>query len=131
MNVLIHHELTSKILAVCFEVSNELGCGFVESVYEKALLIALRDRGLQAESQVPLTVAFRGKQAGEFFADIVVEEKVLLELKAVKQLAPEHKAQIINYLKASGLDVGLLINFAKPKLEYKRFTNQFNKDAHG
>ena len=125
---MIHHELTSKILSACFEVSNGLGNGFLESVYEKALLIALRDKGLQAENQVRLYVVFRGECVGEFFADIVVENKILLELKAVKQLAPEHKAQIINYLKASGMEVGLLLNFAKPELEYKRFLNQFNKD---
>jgi GxxExxY protein len=118
-------ELTEGILKVCFEVSNELGCGFIESVYQKALLIALREAGLRAESQYPLTVMFRGQIVGEFFADIVVNESVLLELKAVKTLAPEHLAQVMNYLKATGIQVGLLVNFGNPKLEYRRFGNRF------
>ncbi|WP_020676300.1 GxxExxY protein [Geopsychrobacter electrodiphilus] len=117
--------VTATILSACFEVSNELGIGFLESVYEKALLIALREKGLVAESQAPLTVKFRGKNIGEFFADIIVEGRVLLELKAVKSIAPEHAAQILNYLKATGIDVGLLINFGCSKLEYRRFNNYF------
>ena len=117
---MLHEALTAKVLEACFEVSNELGAGFLESVYEKALLIALRDKGLKAQSQVPLTVKFRGIPVGEFSADILVEDIVILELKAVTNLAPEHKAQLINYLKATGLEVGLLINFGNPKLEYRR-----------
>jgi len=122
---MIHEELTEKILKVCFEVSNELGCGFIESVYEKALLIALTEAGLKAVSQAPLKVMFRGQIVGEFFADIIVEGTVLLELKAVKTLAPEHMAQVMNYLKATGIEVGFLINFGSPKLEYRRFGNRF------
>jgi len=117
---LLYEELTGKILEVCFEVMNELGSGFLESVYEKALIIALEQKGIKATSQVPLSVKFRGKIAGEFFADILVEDKIILEIKAVKALLPEHQAQLINYLKATGKDVGLLINFGKPKLEYRR-----------
>ena len=122
-----YEELTSEILNACFEVSNELGRGFLESVYEKALLLALREKGLSAQSQVPLNVNFRGQCVGTFFADIVVENKVLLELKAVKAIAPEHIAQILNYLKATGMEVGLLINFSSTKLEYRRFNNRFEK----
>ncbi len=122
---MIHEELTEKILKVCFDVSNELGCGFLESVYEKALLIALEEAGLKAQSQVPLKVMFRGQTVGEFYPDIVVEDTVLLELKAVKALAPEHLAQVMNYLKATGIEVGFLINFGNPKLEYRRFGNRF------
>jgi GxxExxY protein len=118
-------ELTSNILTACFEVSNELGSGFLESVYEKALLVALREKGLNAKSQVPLKVNFRGQCVGDFLADVVIEGKVLLELKAVKALAPEHVAQILNYLKATGSEVGLLINFGSAKLEYRRFNNRF------
>lgn len=117
---MIHEELTAKILEACFEVSNELGAGFLESVYEKALLIALKDKGLNTKSQYPLNVKFRGVVVGEYFADIMVENTVILELKAVTKLAPEHKAQVINYLKATGVEVGLLINFGNPKLEYRR-----------
>jgi GxxExxY protein len=118
---MIHQELTETILGTCFEVMNELGAGFLESVYEKALLIALRDKGITAQCQVPLSVMFRGEKVGEFFADIVVEGKVIIELKTAKAMAPEHQAQIINYLKATGIDVGLLINFGPTKLEYRRF----------
>jgi len=117
---LLHEDLTERILKACFEVSNELGAGFLESVYEKALLIALRQQSLNAESQVPVSVKFRGETVGDFFADILVEGKVLVELKAVKALAPEHFAQVINDLKATGLEVGLLVNFGNPKLEYRR-----------
>lgn len=117
---MLHETLTEKVLESCFLVVNELGAGFLESVYEKALLIALREKGLKAESQVPLNVKFRGKSVGDFFADILVEGVVLLELKAVTRLAPEHQAQLINYLKATGVEVGLLINFGNPKLEYRR-----------
>lgn len=103
-----------------FEVSRELGAGFLESVYEKALLVALKQKGLNAVCQVPLRVKFRGVIVGEFYADILVEEKVLVELKAVSRTLPEHKAQVINYLKATGIEVGLLINFGNAKLEYNR-----------
>ncbi len=118
---MLYEKLTGKILKACFEVSNELGAGFLESVYEKALLIALNDLGLEAKSQVPLKVMFRDCSVGEFFADTLVEDKIILELKAIQKIAPEHKAQLINYLKATGIEVGLLINFGKPKLEYSRF----------
>ena len=113
-------EITHKIIGCCFDVINELGSGFVESVYKKALLIALQENGLPAEEQVPLNVFFRKQNIGFFIADIIVDKKVLLELKAVKKLLPEHQAQVINYLKATGLEVGLLINFGGSKLEYKR-----------
>ena len=117
---LLYEQLTSKVLAACFEVSRELGAGFIESVYENALLIALRQKGIAAEAQVPLKVTFRDEIVGDFYADILVEDKIIIELKAAKALAPEHQAQLINYLKATGIEVGLLINFGKPKLEYRR-----------
>ncbi len=118
---MLHEAITEKILEACFEVSNELGAGFLESVYQKALIVALSAKGLKAGSQVPLAVHFRGSPVGEFFADIVVEGLVILELKAVRKVLSEHAAQIINYLKATGIDVGLLVNFGNPKLEYRRF----------
>lgn len=117
---LLYEELTSKILEACFEVSNELGAGFLESVYQNALVLALRQKGLKVESRKPITVGFRGESVGQFFADLFVEEKVIVELKAVSILLPEHKAQVINYLKATGIEVGLLVNFGKSKLEYRR-----------
>ena len=121
---MIHEELTEKILKACFDVSNELGCGFLESVYEKALLIALAEANLKAQAQTPLKVMFRGQVVGDFFSDIIVEDRILLELKAVKALMPEHLAQVMNYLKATGIEVGFLINFGNPKLEYRRFGNR-------
>jgi len=125
-----HEAITRDVIGCAFEVINELGAGFLESVYEKALLLALRQKGLSALSQHPARVMFRGECVGDFYADIFVEDKVIVELKAVKAITPEHQAQIINYLNATGIEVGLLINFGNPKLEYKRFTR--SKDyEHG
>ena len=112
-------------MSAAFKVSNELGSGFLESVYEKALLVALKQKGLDAVSQVPLLVKFRDVVVGEFYADIFVENKILIELKAVNNLSTEHYAQLINYLKATGIEVGLIINFGNLKLEYRRFNNRF------
>ena len=117
-----HEQITKSVIGCAFEVINELGAGFLESVYEQALLLALRQKGLSAIAQHPVKVMFRGECVGDFYADIFVEEKVIVELKTVKTIAPEHQAQIINYLNATGIEVGLLINFGNPKLEYKRFT---------
>jgi GxxExxY protein len=115
-------EITEKIIGCAFEVINELGAGFLESVYEKAFAIALQDKGLRVKCQHPIHVRFRQRIVGEFYADFFVDEKVIIELKVAKAIAPEHQAQTINYLKATGIEVGLLINFGNPKLEYKRFT---------
>ena len=124
MNTMLYKELSEKILAACFEVMNELGGGFLESVYEKALFIALRDKGIPAEFQVPLSVRFRNEKVGEFFADILVEEKIIIELKAAKAMAPEHLAQLINYLKATGIEVGLLVNFGPARLDIDASTGR-------
>ena len=124
---MLYEELTRKILEACFEVSNELGSGFVESVYHEALMLALAQKGLKAEAQKPAPVYFRGQNVGQFYMDILVEDQIVLELKAVDLLSPVHKAQLINYLKATGLEVGLLVNFGHPKLEYRRFENRFKK----
>ena len=125
-----HEQVAKTVIGCAFEVINELGAGFLESVYERALLLALQQNGLSAVAQHPARVMFRGECVGDFYADIFVEEKVIVELKAVKAIAPEHQAQIINYLNATGIEVGLLINFGNPRLEYKRFTR--SKDyKHG
>jgi GxxExxY protein len=116
----IHEELTAKIIEACFEVSNELGAGFLESVYQNALVIALMQKGLKVQAQMPITVRFRDVEIGQFFADLLVEDKIIVELKAVTALAPEHQAQVINYLKASEIEVGLLVNFGRPRIEIKR-----------
>jgi GxxExxY protein len=88
------------------------------------MLVALKDGGIAAVSQKPIEVTFRGQTVGTFLADLLVEDKVIVELKAAKAIAPEHQAQTINYLNATGIEVGLLINFGNPKLEYKRFTRR-------
>jgi GxxExxY protein len=124
MSKLQHEVITKKIIGCAFEVINELGSGFLESVYEKALLIALTDAGLPAQSQQAIHVIFRNKNVGNFYTDLLVENKVLVELKTVKSIIPQHEAQIINYLNATGINVGLLINFGSPKLEFKRFTRK-------
>lgn len=123
---LLYEELTGKILEACFEVSNELGAGFLESVYERALVIALEQKGLSVKTQASIAVNFRGLSVGQFYADILIEEKVIIELKAVSALLPEHKAQLINYLKSSNIEVGLLVNFGNSKLEYRRFNRKFS-----
>lgn len=117
-----HGKITEVVIGCAFEVINELGAGFLESIYEKALLLALRQKRIHVDSQHPMNVYFRDERVGEFFADLLVDNKVIVKLKAVKTLAPEHQAQIINYLNATGIEVGLLINFGNPKLEYQRFT---------
>lgn len=114
-----HGEITEKIIGVFYDVYNELGFGFLESVYHKAMLIALADAGLSVETQVNLPVFFRGHLVGDFFADILVEQAVILELKSVEELASAHDSQLLNYLKASPAEVGLLLNFG-PKPRFKR-----------
>jgi GxxExxY protein len=121
-----YDSITRTILGCAFDVINELGAGFLESVYEKALLLALRQKGLGTESQHPIKVLFRDECVGDFYADLFVEGKIIVELKAAKIIAPEHQAQIINYLNATGIEVGLIINFGNPKLEYKRFYRNKN-----
>lgn len=123
-----HERITGAVIGCAFEVANELGAGFLESVYEKALLLALRQKGLSVMAQHPIKVMFRNECVGEFFADLLVEGLAIVELKAVKALVPEHQAQVINYLNATGIEVGVLLNFGTPKLEYRRLTR--SKDFH-
>jgi GxxExxY protein len=115
-----HYQLTSTVLGCCFEVMNELGTGFLEAVYKNALLIALREKGLYVETEKSYEVYFRGKKIGFYRADIIVENLILIELKCCKRLLGEHQAQIINYLVASNLPVGLLVNFNNKQLDWKR-----------
>jgi GxxExxY protein len=114
------NDITYAIRGAVFEVNRVLGAGFLEKVYEKALLIELRMRGLKADSQVPIKVYYKDNVVGEYIADILVEGKVIVELKAVQNLEKIHEAQLLNYLKATGIQVGLLINFKHPKAEIKR-----------
>ena len=117
---MVNDELTGTVIQAFFEVSNELGAGFLESVYEKALVVALTQKSLKISSQVPRRVKFRNVIVDDFYADLIVEDQVLIELKAVTRVLPEHKAQVINYLNASGIKIGLLANFGTPKVEYYR-----------
>lgn len=119
-----HEDLTEKIIGVFYEVYNELGHGFLESVYENAMCIALRSKGLHVESQFSIPVWFRGFQIGSFAADIVVEGIVVVELKAVRSIDPSHEAQLLNYLRATEIEVGLLLNFGvKPEIKRRIFDN--------
>ena len=111
--------LTQKILGVYFEVYNELGTGFLESVYQKSLALALESAGLNVCSRIDIPVWFRGHQVGSFEGDLLVEKSVLLELKAARALDSTHQAQLLNYLRATEVEVGLLLNFG-PKPEFKR-----------
>ncbi|HWF13299.1 MAG TPA: GxxExxY protein [Candidatus Acidoferrales bacterium] len=120
VSILLDGELTEKILGAAFKVQNKLGAGFLEKVYENSLSIELRKCGLTVECQKAFPVLYEGAVVGDYLADLVVSEKVVIECKAVTALDVVHEAQIINYLKASGLRVGLLINFARPKLQFRR-----------
>lgn len=120
MNTDEHGCLTEKVLGAVFEVSNTLGAGFLEKVYERALLLELRSRGLKATGQTSLSISYKGQLVGEYFADILVEDELVIELKCVDRLANQHIAQCINYLRASGKKLCLLINFQRPKVEWKR-----------
>jgi len=115
-----YKEITNIILKSFYEVYNELGDGFLESVYESALYMVLTGYGLYIERQKNISVFFRGKEVGDFKADLIVNEKVIIELKAVCTLVSAHEAQLINYLKATNIEVGLLLNFGR-KPEFKRF----------
>jgi GxxExxY protein len=106
-----HSALTEKIIGVFYDVYNELGHGFLESVYEQALAVAFSEAGLRSERQVPVSVWFRGRQIGDFRADMVVDDVVLLELKAARTIEQAHEKQLLNYLRATDIEVGLLLNF--------------------
>jgi GxxExxY protein len=115
-----HSELTRIILRCCFDVMKELGPGFLEQVYKNALLIAMRQKELEVEVEKPYEVIFRGKIIGRYKADLVIGKNVIVEVKCCDSLIREHQAQLFNYLKVSGLPVGLLVNFRRRKLEWKR-----------
>jgi GxxExxY protein len=117
------NKISSVIIKCAYQVSNTLGCGFLEKVYENALLHELQKAGLRAEQQKPIKVHYDGIVVGDYFADLVVEDVVIVELKVVKAIEDVHAAQCLNYLKATGLSVCLLINFAHPRVEIKRLVN--------
>lgn len=119
-NPLPHSQLTEQAIGAAYEVYNELGFGFLETVYEKSLLIALRDHGVDAIAQKPIDVWFRGEVVGNYIADLVVGNSVLVELKSVRALIEAHEVQLVNYLVATGTPVGLLINFGPDNVDVRR-----------
>jgi len=121
----LHEELTEKIIGTAMEVHKTLRNGFLESVYEAAMAIELDLQKIPFERQKPIDVFYKGKLAKQFFCDFVIEGKVLVELKVIKRLSETEKSQVLNYLKATGLSLALLINFGAPSLEFKRIINTY------
>ena len=118
-NKYLYEDITEKVIKCFYNVYDELGTGFLESVYENALIIELNNIGLKAEKQKELKVYYKKKLVGYFKTDIIVEQKIIIEIKAIKKLNKNHDAQLINYLKATNIKLGLLVNFGE-KLEFKR-----------
>jgi GxxExxY protein len=117
---IVHGELAYRIVGLAMEVHNSLGAGFLEKVYENALMVALRREGIAAKQQAPIKVYFEGVVVGDYVVDILVAESLVIELKVADAITNIHRAQALNYLKASRLRLALILNFAKPKLEYQR-----------
>ena len=126
---LIHNEITGKILKCFFKVHTTLGFGFLESVYHEAMLMELSDNGVRVKSESPIGVFFRNKRIGSFYPDLIVEDVIIVELKATPKITASHQAQLLNYLKASRCEVGLLLNFGRSG-EFKRliFENEINDE---
>ena len=118
--MLEHQYLTERIIGCAYKVHNKMGFGFVELVYEKCMLIEFAKAGLKAESQKPITVYYDGEVVGEFAADLMIEDAVIIELKSLRRIVRAHEVQLVNYLTATRTDVGLLMNFAERKVEVKR-----------
>ncbi len=114
------NDITYVINGAVFEVNKVLGPGFLEKVYENALMVELEKRGLKAKKQFPIDVIYKGQIVGDYVADLLVEQEVLVELKTVESINKVHEAQLLNYMKATGIKVGLLVNFRNPKVEIKR-----------
>ena len=124
MSLYKHSDLTEQIIGAFYAVYSALGYGFLEKVYVKALLIELKKLGLNVQDELPIHVYYDGQVIGEYFADVIVNELVILEIKAVRTLAAEHEAQLLNYLKATPYEVGLLLNFGpKPETKRRSFDN--------
>jgi len=119
-----HKDLTDKIIKVFYRVYGKLGYGFLEKVYENAMLLELKKEGIPASPQFPIQVSYENEVIGEYFADVLVDHKVIVEVKATKILTAENEAQLLNYLKATQMEVGLLLNFGpKPEIKRKTFDN--------
>ncbi len=125
----LHSELTSLIIKAFYKVYNTLGHGFLEKVYENSMAIELKKMGLGVSQQVKIDVFYDGEKVGNYFADLVVEEKIIIELKATEALITEHEAQLVNYLKATPIEVGLLLNFGeKPQHKRRVLTNNYKQN---
>lgn len=121
----LHSDLTDKIIKCFYTVYNELGYGFLERVYENSLFLELRSAGLKVYVQQPIDVFYKTNLVGEYYADIIVDDKVIIELKAIETLRDVHGNQLVNYLKATDIEIGLLLNFGiKPEVKRKIFTNR-------
>ena len=120
------NKISEKIIGCAFTVSNTLGSGFLEKVYQNALVIELLNEGLEVEKEKAITIFYQGKVVGEYFADILVNRQIIIETKAVQSLNEIHQAQLLNYLKETKLPLGLLINFGTPKVQIKRMLNDIN-----
>ncbi len=125
MENLLHSYITGEIIKAFYKVYNTLGYGFLEKVYEKAVAFELEENGFQVQKQLPVKVNYNGKEVGEYFADLVVEKKVILEIKTAAAIDKAHESQLLNYLKATKIEVGMILNFGQ-KAEYRRkvFANQ-------
>ena len=120
----LHGDITDKIIKAFYQVNNTLGYGFLEKVYERAMIIELRKLGCRAEQQKNIKVYYDSEEIGDYFADIIVDDCVIIELKAAETLCEEHETQLINYLRATKIEVGMLLNFGKKaKFKRKLFTN--------
>jgi len=122
-------ELTEKVIGCAYRVHNHLGAGFLEKVYENVLRIELAEAGLKVKQQYPIPVFYRGQSVGDFFADLMVEDRLIIELKAVQNVAKEHEVQLVNYLVATGIENGLLINFGS-SVTVKRKFRQYRERQH-
>ena len=120
MTDIVYKKLSYEIMSAVFEVHNVLGSGFLEKVYENALIKELGIRGVSVESQKEISVSYKGDRVGSYYADLLVDGKIIIELKSVDKLTRLHEAQLINYLKATGLKLGYLINMGAKSVEYKR-----------
>jgi GxxExxY protein len=127
---LLHEDLTNEILGSFYEVYNKLGFGFLERVYENSLALLLRERGIDVQQQAPISVYFHGVLVGEYYADILVNDLVIVELKAAETLRQEHLAQLRNYLRATDVEVGLLLNFGHNATFKRVFLTNDRKDPH-
>jgi len=119
--------ISEKVISCAFEVSNKLGAGFLESVYENALCLEMTHQGIEFEQQKAISVRYRNAVVGHYIADLLVENKLLIELKAVSQFSKQHDAQLMNYLRATGIRVGLLLNFGTPRLGIRRIVWLYNE----